>query len=111
MARNDELVIASGDTAVVFEFVEEALDEVALSLEPGREADGIAPVALGWDVGPATAASHHGAQPVSIIGPVCKHHLTVADIGEQFGRRLDVVGLAGRDDDLYRQAIGIGQSI
>jgi hypothetical protein len=35
----------------------------------------------------------------------------VADIGEQFGSRFDVVGLAGRDDDLHRQAIGIGQSM
>jgi len=35
----------------------------------------------------------------------------LADVGEQLGRCLDVVGLAGGDDDLHRQAIGIGQSM
>jgi len=46
-----ELVVAGGDTAEVLQLGEEALDEVALAVEPLAEAGFPAPVALGRDVG------------------------------------------------------------
>lgn len=36
------------------------------------------------------------------MGPVCKHHLAVANAGKPFSGCLDIVGLAGRDHDLHR---------
>ena len=54
-----ELVIAGGDSSEVFEFVEEALDEVALAvkMEIDRALD--LDVALGGDVGGGAALGPH----------------------------------------------------
>ena len=109
--RRAELVVARGDASVIFEFVEEALDEVALLVEPGAEADRTFAIGLGRDVGPAAALADHRAQPVGVIGLVAEHHLALAHTVEQLGRCLDVVVVAGRDDQLDRQPVAIGQSM
>ena len=84
---------------------------LALFVEPWAEADGSFSVGFGRDVGPSAPVTDHRAQPVGIIGFVSEHHLSLADVGEQFRCCLDVMRLAGGDDDLDRQAIVVGQSM
>lgn len=50
---------------------------------------------------------HQIAQPIVTIGTVRQHHQTVADIAQQLGGSLDVMGLARCDDKRHRQAIVI----
>lgn len=62
-----ELVVACGYASVIFELIEDALDQVALPVEPRRKADRVFLLSLGWDVGPTTLLRDQGAQPVCVV--------------------------------------------
>lgn len=106
-----ELVVACCYASELLEFVEEPLNQVALLVEPWREADRVLAVGFGWDVGPSALLRDHFTQPTSIIGFVGEHHLPFADITQQFRRRLNFVGLPGCDGKPDWQTITIGQSM
>ncbi len=105
------LFIARGDGPEVFEFVEEALDEVAVSIEKGAERRHRLSVRHRLDVGPGTPCRERGAQRIAVIGRVGEQDLAVADIIEHVGRALAVMGLAFAELERDRQAVGVDQGM
>src|SRR5579859_8256217 len=66
-----ELVVARGDAPEVLELVEEALDEVALTVELGIDGAHDLHIALRWDVGGGAAGGEEfddGACAVAAVG-------------------------------------------
>ena len=99
-----ELVVAGGDCAEVFEFVEEALDEVALAVEGGIDRSADAHIALCWDVGPGAALFDEFDQGAGGAGAVGNHVSGQGQPPEQLRGRGLVRGLAGGQDEPHRQA-------
>ena len=63
------------------------------------------------DVGRGTGGFDLAAQPVGVIGLFGEHDGVLAQMAEQpLGDRA-VAGLAGRQDQFERQAVGIGQGV
>jgi hypothetical protein len=89
-----ELVVSRGYASEIFEFVEEALDQITLLVEPWREADRCFPVSLRRDIRPTALLRDHRAQPIGVVGAIGEHHLPFADPVQQLGGCQDVVGLA-----------------
>src|SRR3972149_3306702 len=83
-------VVARGDASEVFEFVKEALDEVAVAIKEGAEGRDVLAVRDGVGIGPRAAFGEGLAQGVAIVGAV----------GEQ-----DVAGSKGVEHILGRAAI------
>jgi len=102
-----EFVIARGDAAEVFEFVEEALDEVALSVDRWIDRALVLSVALGRDMGGGAAGlddCDDGAGVVTAIGDdvACQAH----PVEQHRGGRL-VGGLARREHEPDGQATSV----
>ncbi len=106
-----ELVVARGDAPEVFEFVEEALDEVALAVE--RRVDGALALAvtLGRDVRPGAMRDEQfedGAGVVAAIGD------DIAGRSQPFDQRRHgglVGGLAGCEHEADWQAAAIDHGV
>jgi hypothetical protein len=64
-----ELIVARSDATTLFDFVKEALDEIAGSVEMRTEADWIVAIAFWWDVGPSALASSVRAKRFRQIAP------------------------------------------
>ena len=102
-----ELVVARGDPAQMLEFIEEALDQIALAIAFEVDASDHPNIALAGNVG---SCAEGGEQLDDAAG-------AVAAVGNGFARRsqtLDqarqrglVGGLAGRQQHADRQAYGI----
>jgi len=102
-----ELVVAGGDAPEVFDFVEEALDEIALSVK--REIDRALDldVALGRNVGLGAARLDERDDAFRIIAAIGDNVAGQANAAEQ-GRRGGLIGgLARREQQADRQALGI----
>jgi hypothetical protein len=102
-----ELVVSGGDASEVFDFAEEALDEVAFLIEGGIEA---APLSGGFASrndgdGDGAVDGTDGALPV--IGFVC-HDVARIQAIEQWFDLGDVVALTTGEDEANRTTQGIG---
>lgn len=58
------------DRSEMFEFVEEAFDEVSEAIEIGAERRNFDPAGHWLDVGPSAARGEVGAQGVAVVGAV-----------------------------------------
>lgn len=88
-----ELVVTGGDAAEVLQLGEEALDEVALAVEPLAKADFPAAVALGWNVGRGALLLDQLADAVCVVGLVRQHNGVRTEMVKQGICDLPVVGL------------------
>jgi hypothetical protein len=79
---------------VVFEFVKEALDEIAFPLEPERETDRGFAICFWQGVSPRALQEDHFAQPDGVLGSVSEHYLAVTDAFQKFAESLNVLGLS-----------------
>ena len=61
---------AGGDGPKVLEFIEEALDEVAVAVEERAECRLVDPAGERLDVGPGTAAGEAVAERIAVVGAV-----------------------------------------
>ena len=99
-----ELVIAGGDAPEVLEFVEEALDEVALAVELGIDRAANPYVALGWDMGPSAAGLDDLDDGTGGVSAVGDHVARQTEAIEQL-RGGGLVGrLAGGEHEADREA-------
>ncbi len=106
-----ELVVAGCDAAELLEFVEEALNEVALTIECLFPAEALPAPAHVGDVGNGTAGLDVGSEAVGIIGLVGDDYRASLKVGqERFGRR-QIVGLARCDQDLDRPALAVDAGV
>jgi hypothetical protein len=82
------LFVARGVRPEAFEFVEEAFDEVAVSVEKAAEGRNVFAVGHRLDIGPDAACREGAAERVAVVGAIGEQDLTVAEILEQVGGRL-----------------------
>ena len=106
-----ELVVARGDASEVFELVEEAFDEVALSVERGIDRALDLAVLLGRDVGPRAVIGDELDDGLGVIAPVGDG---VAGRGKAVDERRHggfVGDLARGQQEAQRQAAGIDDDV
>ncbi len=100
-----ELVEAGCDAAEVFQLAEEALDEVALTVE--RRVDGSLELAVAAcrDVGLPSGLAHQIDDSLSIVAAVGDESAGRRKVGQKGWREGLVGGLARRDDEADGQAL------
>ena len=102
-----ELVVARGDASEVFEFVEEALDEVALAVNLGLNDAADADIALRGDVRGGAGGLYQGDDRMREVAPIGNDVARQGDAVDQC-RKGGLVGrLARREQEPNRQAVGI----
>ena len=106
-----ELVVAGGNAAEVLQLGEEALDQVALAIEPLAEARLPLAVALGRDVGRGTLLLDQLPDTVGVIGLVGQHNGARGEVVEQPVRNLAVMRLPGGQAEPDRQPLRIDDDV
>ena len=102
---------ASGDTAEMFDLVEESFDEVALFVERLGKAMLFLAVGLVGYVRCRALCLDPLAQPIGIIGFVAEKDIAIAQVGQQDVGAQKVVGLARGEEEFDRQAARIGERV
>lgn len=105
------LFISGGDGSVVFDLVEEALDVVPVAIQEGAESRHVDTVGHRFDVGPGAPLGEAEAECVAFVGPVGEQDLTASDGPHHVLRALAVVGLALRELQHDRHAIGVHEGV
>ena len=105
------LFVARGDGPEVFELAEEALDEVAISVEEAAEGRDVLTVRHRLDVSPGAAGREVGPEGVAVVGPIGEQDLAVGEIAEHIGRAAAVMGLAFAQLQRDWQPIGVDQGV
>ena len=95
----------------MFEFVEEAFDQITLPLEPFAESRWIEPVWHRPDIGPCAALLHGVAQSVGIVGPVGQQDIARHDAVEHVVGAAPVMRLALGQLEMDGQAAGIDKGV
>jgi len=95
----------------MFEFAEEALDEVTIAVEEGAEGGDVDPSRHRSDVGPGSLISQGFTQGVTVIGPIGEKRLAGAHIVQHVAGALAVSGLALGEFERDRIAVGVDQSV
>ena len=106
-----ELVVAGGDAAEVFEFVEEALDEVALAVELGIDGSLPLAVALGRDVGGGAVSDQEVENGLGIVAAVGDGVAGRLEAFDEVGDGGLVGGLAGGQQEADRETAGVDHGV
>jgi hypothetical protein len=106
MLLNKALGVPRRYPAALLDPVEEAIDEIAGSLEVRTEADRLVAIAFRRDVGPCSLVNGKFSDPVGVIATIGKQHRSRLQ-ARQFAGKPIVVGLTGRQREPDGQAIGI----
>lgn len=102
---------AGGDGMEVLELVEEAFDQVAVSMEERAERGDAFAVPHGSDAGPCSACSQCRAHDVAVIGAVGKQDVPFAQAVEHIVGRASIMRLAFGQLDPDRQAERINECV
>lgn len=104
-------IISCCDASELLDLVEEPFDEVALSVDPGREDKGSRAVGFGWNIGPSLPLGGFGADSVAVIALVGQQNGTLTEIFHQ-GIGLGTVGhLPGGQAEMDGAAFGIDECV
>lgn len=95
----------------MFEFIEEALDGVALTVDPCAEGEGFDPVGHGADIGPRAAPIHLFAQGVAVVSPVGEKDVARLERSQHVSGRASVVSLAFGQLEADRSAFSIDKGV
>ena len=95
----------------MFEFVEEALDEVALSIEFAVDRAADPNVALAGDVGDTATCGDQVDDVLGVVPAVSDNGAGERQVGKQRWRRGLVRGLACGDDEADRQPAVVGDDV
>jgi hypothetical protein len=106
-----EFVVAGGDPSEVFEFVEEAFDEVALAVEAGINGAANLDVALRRDVGAGAVGLDEQDQALGMVAAVGDDGRGETDPLDQFGQGGFVGGLPRRQQQSARQAVLVDDGV
>ena len=68
-------------------------------------------LAKGLMLAQAPPRGEFGAQPIAVIGAVCQQDLTGADLSEHIGGAATVMGLALRQLQRNREAVGVNEGV
>lgn len=102
---------AGGDPASVFEFVEEAFDEIALPIQDLAVAARPSPASSGWDAGSDMALAQELTEPVGVVGFVSDEATIGWNHIEQSAGGAKIVRLAGGQGQAHRQAAAVDHGI
>ncbi len=106
-----ELVVARGDAAEVFEFIEEAFDEIAMAVERGIDrALGLA-ILLGRDMRARAVRSDERDDGFGVVAPVGDGISGRGQAGDERRHASLVGGLARGHQEADRQAPGIDDDV
>ena len=105
------LFIARGDRAKVFEFVEEAFDEISETIEIRAEGRNVYAAGHGFDVAPCALACEALSQGVAVVTAVGQEDLTFAETLEHVGGASPVMSLSGRQLQENGQAVGVDEGM
>jgi hypothetical protein len=89
------LVVSCSYGTELLEFAEEALEEIAVSIDVGAEGRPTLAVRHGLDVGPGATCCHLDPERVAVIGTVGKQHIAIAEGGEHIDSAAAIMRLAG----------------
>lgn len=103
------LVVSCGQASGVFEFSEEALDHVAISVEEGAEGEALPAVALCGDVGEAALRLDTLADGIAVIGFVSEEDAPFRHCGHQRVGLSAITGLSFGEVNPNRQPSAIDQ--
>lgn len=101
------LVEACGNATGMFKLVEEALDEIALSVEDLAVASRHSAASGGWDAGTDAALVQELAEPVGVVGLVGDQAAVGGYHVEQGAGGAEIVRLTGGQGQADRQAASI----
>ena len=101
------LFVSRGDSPEVVEFVEEALDEIAVAVEKPAEGWDIDAVRHRLDVGPCAAITKVLSHAVAVISAVGEERLAGTDVIQYVLGALAVMGLPFGELELYGEAVGV----
>jgi CO/xanthine dehydrogenase Mo-binding subunit len=87
------LFVSRGDGTEVFELVEEAFAEIAVSIEEAAERRDVLAVGHGFDTGPGAAIGQGGAHGVAAIGAVTEKDIALAKTIEHIVGRAAIMSL------------------
>jgi len=106
-----QFVITGGNASEVFQLGEEALDQVALAVEPCAEVGFRPPVDLGWDVGKRPFVAEGCTDAVGIICLVRQHDCSGTNRVKQIVSGLAVMALSGRQAQSDRETLRIDDRV
>ena len=95
----------------MFELAEEALDEIALSVEQLGEGRGPSAVGFWWDVGRGALGGDQRADLVSFIGFVGKDHRAWREMVEKRMRHRRVMHLTATQAEPDREPLGVDDDV
>ena len=101
--------IARRHRSEMFEFVEEAFDEIAEAIEVGAEGGDVHPMGHWFDVAPCALLCEARPQRVAVVAAVGQEDLAFAETGEHVGRASPVMSLSGRQLEQNGQAVGVDE--
>jgi len=105
------LVIPGCDSTEVFETIEEAFDQIAVSVKEGAEGRASPAVFHRAYVRPGAAGRHLGPQRIGVVGPIRQQDIAVAQGLEHTLCTAAVMRLAGGQLERDRQTLGIDQRV
>src|SRR5690606_3161683 len=105
------LVVSCGQASGVFEFSEEAFDQVAIAVEEWAEGEALSAVSLGGDVGEASLCRDLRANGVAVIGLVGEEGAAFRHGAEQRIGLSAIARLPFGQVQLDRQTPSINQSV
>ena len=104
-------VITRCDAAHLFEFVEEAFDQIALSIDPTAEGEGLLFVCLGGNVRPYMTCSDKGSYAVDVIGFVSQNGRARRCLLQKPLCHRGIAGLSGGELQSYGPAFRVNGSM
>ena len=102
---------ARGDTAEVFDPVEEPFDAIAFLIKRFGEAVTMLAVYLVGNVRRRALGIDPLPDPIGVVSLVAKQDTATVQVAQQHRRAVDVMGLAGGERQLDRQPPGIGEGV
>lgn len=106
-----ELFVAGGDAPKVFEFAEEALDEVSFAIEPLGEAELFFSAALGGNVGSRALVLDLRPDAVGVVSLIGQDDDARGQSVEQPFSDRPVMGLSRRQTDPDREPLGVDDDV
>src|SRR5690606_10801154 len=103
--------VSRGDGAEVLEFVEEALDEVSVTIKKGTESRRVEASGHWFDARPGAAFLDRLTQSVGVVGAVSEQDVSLAQTVQHIERASAVMGLAGRELEGDGPPLGIDQGM
>jgi len=70
------------DASELFELIEEAFDQVPLSIDPSAEREAVFAITLGWDVGPGSTVIGKRSNCIGVVGPISQENRAFAEVVE-----------------------------